>query len=310
MDGISGFMQRWLGNKPISRVIMILIGLAVAPALVVTISTVVREIGQIKFLHEEYLAIVNFHPLEEITSHGTNRMILGQKPEAQRDAAAYAEHDAALTESVDEVREAVEAAGEPALAPFWDAVQAQYEVVHAMSPQGVAGDEWFRAHEKLAELTLVLRDRVGVETGVILDGGAETQPLVDAMFRRISNLETEVMRACAHSHAAAGGTMTNEAADGLASAAENIEELTAMIRDDFEDAIRFSATGADGYELVVGDRDATLAGMEALVEQSPRDAQFRHRGKSRGGDRRCAEGSRRRRRTARFRQPEARGPAA
>jgi methyl-accepting chemotaxis protein len=267
MNSFSSFMQRWLSNKPIARVIMILIGVAVAPALVVTVSTVAREVGQIRYLQEEYLAIVNFHPLEEITSHGTNRMILGQKPEGQRDAAAYAEHDAALTESVEEVREAIEAADEPALQPYWDAVQAQYEKVHAMSPQAVSADEWFRAHEELAVLTLVLRDRVGVETGVILDAGPETQPLVDAMFRRISNLETEVMRACAHSFAAMSGTMTNEAADGLASAAVNIEELTAMIRDDFEDAIRFSSTGAAGYDSVVGDRDATLAGMEALIDR-------------------------------------------
>jgi hypothetical protein len=32
MSGISKFMQRWLGNKSIARVIMILIGLAVTPA--------------------------------------------------------------------------------------------------------------------------------------------------------------------------------------------------------------------------------------------------------------------------------------
>ena len=88
MEKFSAFMQRWLGNKPISRVIMILIGLAVAPALVVTISTVIREIGQIKYVHEEYRAIVNFHPLEEITSHATKRMILGQLPTRQRDASA------------------------------------------------------------------------------------------------------------------------------------------------------------------------------------------------------------------------------
>ena len=71
MNNFSAFMQRWLGNKSISRVIMILIGLAVTPALVVTVSMVIREIAQIKFLHEEYRAIVEFHPLEEITSHGT-----------------------------------------------------------------------------------------------------------------------------------------------------------------------------------------------------------------------------------------------
>ena len=53
-------MQRWLGDKSISRVIMILIGLAVTPALVVTVSMVIREIAQIKFLHDEYRAIVSF----------------------------------------------------------------------------------------------------------------------------------------------------------------------------------------------------------------------------------------------------------
>ena len=257
-------MQRWLGNKPISRVIMILIGLAVAPALVVTVSTVIREIGQIRYLHEEYRAIVEFHPLEEITSHATNRMILGQKPEAQRDAAAYAEHTAELAEAVDEIREAVANAGEPRLQPYWVAVLAQYEKVHAQTPQSVSSDEWFRAHEQLAELTLELRDRVGVETGVVLDGGAETQPLVDAMFRRISSLETEVMRALAHSDSAVDGEMTNEAADGLAAAASNIEALTAAIRSDFEDAIYRSANGVEGYKSVVADRDASIAGLEAV----------------------------------------------
>ena len=89
MSNFSAFMQRWLGNKSISRVIMILIGLAVTPALVVTVSMVIREIAQIKFLHEEYRAIVEFHPLEEITSHATRRMIHGQMPAGKRDAAAY-----------------------------------------------------------------------------------------------------------------------------------------------------------------------------------------------------------------------------
>ena len=84
------------------------------------------------------------------------------------------EHDAELAEAVEEVREAIAEAGQPKLQPFWDAVEAQYEKVKAMSPQSVSSDEWFRAHEKLAELTLTLRDRVGVETGVILDPGAET----------------------------------------------------------------------------------------------------------------------------------------
>src|SRR5688572_21601437 len=111
MNKFSAFMQRWLSDKPISRVIMILIGVAVAPALVVTVSTVIREIAQIKFLHEEYRAIVEFHPLEEITSHATVRMIHGQTPEAHRDAAAYTEHTAELAEAVDEIREAVANAG-------------------------------------------------------------------------------------------------------------------------------------------------------------------------------------------------------
>jgi len=267
MDGISNFMQRWLGNKPISRVIMILIGLAVAPALVVTVSAVAREVGQILYLHEEYRAIVNFHPLEEITSHATNRMIIGQQPDGQRDAAAYAEHTAELEEAFFEIREAVAAAGQPRLQPFWEAVEAQFEEVKALTPQSVSPDEWFRAHEKLAVLTLKLRDRVGVETGVILDNGAETQPLVDAMFRRIASLETEVMRALAHSNASANGTMSNEAADGLALAASNIEALTAAIGADFEDAIHASADGVDGYKSVVADRDATLAGLAALEEK-------------------------------------------
>ncbi len=267
MNKFSEFMQRWLGNKSISRVIMILIGLAVTPALVVTVSTVIREIAQIKFLHEEYRAIVEFHPLEEITSHGTNRMILGQMPEGQRDAAKYAEHDAELTLAIEEVKAAVAAAGKPGLQPFWDAVETQYEKVHAMAPQSVSHDEWFRAHEELAELTLKLRDRVGVETGVVLDPGAETLPLVDAMFNHISSLETSVMRAAGHSFSAAGGTMSNEAADGLATAATHIDELTAEIRMDFDDALAASADGEEGYKSVLADRDATLAGMKVLADK-------------------------------------------
>ncbi|HYJ42341.1 MAG TPA: methyl-accepting chemotaxis protein [Steroidobacteraceae bacterium] len=267
MSKFSESMQRWLGNKSISRVIMILIGLAVTPALVVTVSMVIREIAQIKFLHEEYRAIVEFHPLEEITSHGTNRMILGQMPEGQRDAAKYAEFDAELTLAVEEVKAAVAGAGKPALQPFWDAVEAQYEKVHAMAPQSVSPDEWFRTHEELAELTLKLRDRVGVETGVVLDPGAETLPLVDAMFNHISSLETSVMRAAGHSFVAAGGTMSAEASDGLATAATHIDELTAEIHMDFDDAILASADGEEGYKSVVADRDATLNGMKVLAEK-------------------------------------------
>ena len=265
MEKLSAVMQQWVGNKPIARVIMILIGLAIAPALVVTVSMVYREIAQIRFLHEEYMAIVNFHPLEEITSHGTNRMILGQMPDGQRDKAAYAEHEAALTESVEEVKAAVIEAGKPKLQPFWEAVEAQYEKVLAMSPEGVSTEEWFHDHEKLAELTLILRDRVGVETGVILDPGAETLPLVDAMFKRISTLETAVMRAAGHSNEALGGTMSNETADGLATAASLIESLTHDIRMDFEDAVAASDTGPKGYAGVLEYRDATLEGMEELA---------------------------------------------
>jgi methyl-accepting chemotaxis protein len=267
MNKFSAVMQQWAGNKPISRVIMILIGLAVTPALVVTVSMVIREISQIKFLHEEYRAIVEFHPLEEITSHATVRMITGQQPEAQRDNAAYQEHTAELEEAVEEIRVAVANAAKPKLQPFWEAVEAQYEKVKALSPEAVSADEWFRAHEELAELTLKLRDRVGVETGVILDPGAETLPLVDAMFRRISSLETSVMRAGGHSHAAATATMTNEAADGLATAATHIDELTADIHDDFEDALAASADGEEGYKTVLADRDATLSGMKILADK-------------------------------------------
>jgi methyl-accepting chemotaxis protein len=267
MHSISQFMQRWLGNKSISRVIMILIGLAVTPALVVTVSMVIREIGQIRFLHEEYRAIVEFHPLEEITSHATVRMIIGQKPEAQRDAAAFKEHTAELEEAIGEIKAAVANAGKPRLQPFWEAVEAQYEKVKTLSPQDVSSEEWFRAHEELAALTLTLRDRVGVETGVILDPGAETLPMVDAMFHRISSLETAVMRAGGHSSEAATGTMSNEAADGLATAANHIEELTAEIHTDFEDAIAASADGEAGYKSVLADRDATLSGMKILADK-------------------------------------------
>jgi hypothetical protein len=45
VEKISAVMQRWLGNKPISRVIMILIGIAVVPAPAVTVTMVVGEIG-------------------------------------------------------------------------------------------------------------------------------------------------------------------------------------------------------------------------------------------------------------------------
>ena len=128
-------------------------------------------------------------------------------------------------------------------------------------------DEWFRAHEELAELTLKLRDRVGVETGVVLDPGAETLPLVDAMFNHISSLETSVMRAGGHSFAALSGTMSNDAADGLAAAAIHIDELTAEIHMDFDDAIAASADGEEGYKSVVADRDATLSGMKVLSEK-------------------------------------------
>jgi methyl-accepting chemotaxis protein len=267
MNKFSAMMQRWLGNKPISRVIMILIGLAVAPALVVTVSTVIREIVQIKFLHEEYRAIVEFHPLEEITSHATVRMIHGQTPEGQRDTSAFDEHTAELAEAVEEIKVAVANAGKPKLQPFWEAVEAQYEKVKALSPQNASPEEWFAAHEELAELTLKLRDRVGVETGVVLDPGAETLPLVDAMFRRISSLETSVLRAAGHSNLAASGTMSNDAADGLATAATHIEDLTADIQTDFEDAIAASEDGEEGYKTVLADRDATLSGMKVLAEK-------------------------------------------
>ncbi|HEU5136555.1 MAG TPA: methyl-accepting chemotaxis protein [Steroidobacteraceae bacterium] len=267
MEKFSLFMQRWLGTKPISRVIMILIGLAVAPALVVTISTVIREIGQIKYVHEEYRAIVNFHPLEEITSHATRRMILGQLPEGRRDTTAFEQAEADLAEAIEEVHTAVVESSLPRLLPFWDAVQAQYDVVKGASPQSATATEWFRVHEKLAEATLTLRDRVGVETGVILDPGAETYPLVDAMFIRISSLETEVLRANGFAHLAAGGDVSEPIVDGLAISAANIEAISGAIRSDMSDAAHFSADGADGYKDVTPDSDATLSGMAALARQ-------------------------------------------
>jgi methyl-accepting chemotaxis protein len=267
MEKFSIFMQRWLGAKPISSVIMILIGLAVAPALVVTISTVIREIGQIKYVHEEYRAIVNFHPLEEITSHGTKRMILGQLPEAQRDAKAYSQAEAELAEAIEEVHAAVVEAKLSRLQPFWDAVAAQYEIVKATSPQDVSPTEWFRVHEKLAELTLTLRDRVGVETGVILDPGSETYPLVDAMFNRISSLETQVLRANGFAHLAGAGDVSEPIVDGLAISASRIEELAAAIRADMADAEQFAADGAAGYEDVTPHSEATLKGMAILAKK-------------------------------------------
>ena len=93
-------------------------------------------------------------------------------------------------------------------------------------------------HEKLAELTLTLRDRVGVETGVILDPGAETYPLVDAMFSRISSLETEVLRANGlRASREPLAIRRTKSADGLAISAAKIDELTGAIRSDLSDAI-------------------------------------------------------------------------
>ncbi|HEY6125317.1 MAG TPA: methyl-accepting chemotaxis protein, partial [Steroidobacteraceae bacterium] len=197
-------------------------------------------------------------------SHATKRMILGQLPPQQRDASAFGQAESDLAEAMEEVHSAVVDANRPRLQPFWDAVLAQYEVVKAASPQSVSATEWFRVHEKLAELTLTLRDRVGVETGVILDPGAETYPLVDAMFSRISSLETEVLRVNGFAHLAAAGDSTKEVSDGLAISAAKIDELSGAIRSDLSDATYFSADGAEGYADVTPDGDATVNGMAAL----------------------------------------------
>jgi methyl-accepting chemotaxis protein len=267
MNDFSRFMQRWLGKKPISRVIMILIALAVLPALVITVSTVAREIGQIQYIHEEDRAIVDFHPLADIVAQATRRMILGQMPEGKRDAKALAQSEAALAEAFKQVHAAVADSGFPRLQPFWEAVDQQYSAVKAITPQSSSAVDWFREHEKLAELALTLRDRVGVETGVILDPDSETYPLMDAMFIRVASLATEVLRANGYARLADDGDVSEAVVDGLVVSAANIDSISAAISSDMADAAQFSANGAAGYSAVTPHSAATVESMAAFVKQ-------------------------------------------
>jgi methyl-accepting chemotaxis protein len=278
MNDFSRFMQRWLGRKPISRVIMILIALAVLPALVITVSTVVREIGQIQYIHEEDRAIVDFHPLADIVAQTTRRMILGQMPEGNRDAKALAESEAGLAEAFKQVHVAIDESGFARLQPFWDAVEQQYETVKAITPEAGSATDWFREHEKLADLALTLRDRVGVETGVILDPDSETYPLMDAMFIRVASLTTEVLRANGYARLADGGDVSTQVVDGLVVSAANIDSIAAALHTDMADAAQFSVNGAAGYSAVTPNTEATVASMAAFAKQvrairaSPADA--------------------------------------
>ena len=185
MRTFSSFMQRWLGAKKISSVMMILIGLGVTPALVVTVISVYREFDVVRYVDRELLAAVDYHQIEEITSHASTRLIMGLLPEAKRDSAKYAQNEKDLDEAIEKVRAAMVKAAMPELEPYWQSVLEAYGQVRAMSPGGVPSQQWFDAHEKLFATTLKLRDRVGVETGVILDPGSETYPLVDGMFIQI-----------------------------------------------------------------------------------------------------------------------------
>src|SRR5690242_2720555 len=99
LSNFSTFMQRWLGAKKISNVIMILIGLGVTLAFVVTAISVYREYGAIRYADAELLAVVDFHHLEEISSHAASRMIMGVLPEARRDQTKLVEAETELAEA-------------------------------------------------------------------------------------------------------------------------------------------------------------------------------------------------------------------
>src|SRR5689334_7810476 len=143
MRMFSSFMQRWLGAKKISTVMMILIGLGVTPALVVTSISVYRELHEVHYVDAELLAAVDFHPLEEITSHASTRLIMGVLPEAKRDAAKYEENEKELGEAIEEVRAAMSKAALPELAPYWQAVLEAFGKVEATAPGSVPMQQWF-----------------------------------------------------------------------------------------------------------------------------------------------------------------------
>ena len=251
-------MQRWLGAKKISTVMMILIGLGVTPALVVTAISVYRESGEIAYVDDELLAAVDFHHLEEITSHASSRMIMGVLPESRRDAAKYAANEKDLDTAVEKVRAAMVKANKPALEPFWQAVVGAYGEVKTLSPGSTSTEQWFGAHEKLFAVTLKLRDRVGVETGVILDPGSETYPMVDATFVQVPDFEVEMGRAVGYGVLLTQGHAEPRIVDGVVLAMGNLAVVSDGISGDLADAIHYSSVGADGYEEVQRDLQKTL----------------------------------------------------
>jgi methyl-accepting chemotaxis protein len=253
MRGFSTVLQRWLGGMPISRVIMVLIGLGVAPAFVVTISTLTREVGEIRYINRELIALVDFHPIEEVASHASNRMLQGTLPAEHRDAATFAATDEALAEALAETDVALQRSELSALSPYGQELAQAASAVRSVQP-GTADDQaWFAAHEKLFAATLALRDRVGVETGVILDPGAETYPLMDTAFIRIPNLEVELGRAVAAAIAAAGGARSDSVVDQLVLANGNVAMNAQTIAANLKDAQRFSAGLADSYSEIDAD---------------------------------------------------------
>ena len=250
MFAFSTLMQRWLGAKKISTVMMILIGLGVTPALLITAISVYREFGEISYVDDELLAAVDFHPLEEITSHAATRMIEGVLPEANRNPEKFAANDKQLEEAIGEVGAAIGKAGKPALQEHWQAVLSAYDEIKAMAPGSVSTQRWFDAHDKLFAVTLKLRDRVGVETGIILDPGPETYPMVDAMFNRIPVFEVEMGRAVGYGVLLTQGDSAPGVLDGVVLANGNLSGAVGGIATDITDAVHFSASGATSYERV------------------------------------------------------------
>ncbi len=260
----SSLMQRWLGSKKISTVIMILIALGVTPAVVVTAISIHREYGALQYADSELLAVVDFHPIEEITSHAATRLIMGVLPESRRDAAKFAANAEELDEAVEEVRAAMTKAGIPALEPFWQDVLKTHGEAKALKAGEGPVHEWFEAHERIFAATLKLRDRVGVETGVILDPGSETYPMVDAMFIRIPNLEAELGRAVGYGALLAQGRTEAEIIDGVVLAEGDLADEAGTLSGDIVDALHFSTSGPKGYETVNDDLKKTIDAQVAL----------------------------------------------
>jgi methyl-accepting chemotaxis protein len=264
LTNFSTFMQRWLGAKKISNVIMILIGLGVAPAFVVTAVSVYREYGAIQYADAELLAAVDFHHLEEISSHASSRMIMGVLPEAKRDQAKFVEAEAELAEAIEKVRAAMAKAAIPNLEPFWRAVLEAYEGVKSTAPGTLSTHDWFAKHEQLFAAVLKLRDRVGVETGVILDPGPETYPMVNSMFIRIPELEVEMGRSIGYGVLLTQNDRSPEVIDGVVLAKGNLIDEAAGLESDIADAVRFSTGDAAAYEEIQQSLDAAAAKRSEL----------------------------------------------